>query len=124
MKQLPYPPYPPTQVIPNNHPRAKPSSFPLTAATLVAPLLKSKQKIWMILVHLVSLKCRRLPVPALPQADPETAMVEEGLNFQENPWEEGGGYPPLLSKYMYISPCWTTGTLRPRLSVLKFVLQL
>lgn len=56
----------------------------------------------MILVHLVSLKCHRLLVPVLPQADPETAMVEEGLNFRENlEEEEGGGYPPLPSKCIH-----------------------
>ena len=56
----------------------------------------------MILVHLVSLKCHRLLVPVLPQADPEIAMVEEGLNFRENlEEEEGGGYPPLPSKCIH-----------------------
>ena len=56
----------------------------------------------MILVHLVSLKCHRILVPVLPQADPETAMVEEGLNFRENlEEEEGGGYPPLPSKCIH-----------------------
>ena len=74
----------------------------------VASPLKTQQKIWMTLVHLVSLKCHRLLVPVLPQADPETAMVEEGLNFRENlEEEEGGEYPPLPSKC--ISLCWTIG---------------